>query len=154
MKRELEQKLVDRFPKFFREYRGDPRKTCMSFGIEHGDGWYSIIEKLCLYVEEVLTPEDDFWFLQIKEKFGTLRVYFSGPERIRPLIESAEAESTVTCESCGTVRDVLMTTFQGWCKNKCVECWDKEADERGVPHFAYDRLSLQRLTKKCSQDEE
>lgn len=152
MNRELEQKLVDRFPKFFKDYRGDPRKTCMAFGLEHADGWYGIIERLCLAVEKELQPGEEFWFLQIKEKFATLRVYFSGPERVRPLINAAEVESSGVCEDCGSAENVLMTSVTMWYKTRCQKCWDEDADRRGKPRFAADRLAAIRAAKE-QQDE-
>jgi hypothetical protein len=46
MREELEQKLVERWPTWF-DTNGDVRRTAMSFGFCHGDGWFDILWRLC-----------------------------------------------------------------------------------------------------------
>jgi hypothetical protein len=47
-------------------------------GFAIGQGWMPIVEKLCIDLHALLGPDerDAFTFLQIKEKFGGLRVYW------------------------------------------------------------------------------
>jgi len=61
-----------------------------------GIGWSGIIN--FLYDNK----PDDIKFVQIKEKFGTLRAYvnWSTPE-FDKLIQEAENKSAITCERCG-----------------------------------------------------
>ncbi len=78
-------------------------------GFEHGDGWASICEDLLRQLENRLGGEantPNLRFRQIKEKLGSLRVYFGGvPEDIRATIDDvlreAEARASLTCEICG-----------------------------------------------------
>lgn len=64
-------------------------------------GWVGIIERL--YAEfERLPPEERPIILQIKEKFGELRVYVAnGDDSVRDAILRAEGEAGRTCQFCG-----------------------------------------------------
>ena len=56
---------------------------------------------------------------QVKEKFGTLRFYYSGgDEYIAGLVSMAESMSGVTCETCGKPGT---QTGGGWIKTVCIE---------------------------------
>jgi hypothetical protein len=106
MRRELEQKLVERWPSWFK-VTGDPRKTRMTDGFAHGDGWFAIVWQLCedlepLVIEAEKATEQRFEVTQVKEKFGGVRFYVNHrTDAIRKRIEAAETESLRTCEVCG-----------------------------------------------------
>ena len=54
---------------------------------------------------------------QVKEKFGTLRFYYTGgDEYISGLVSMAESMSGVTCETCGNPGK---STGGGWIKTVC-----------------------------------
>ena len=104
MNPELDKKLCEKYPKIFRNRHGDPKDSPISFGIECGDGWYKVIDMLCLAASNVYSTsiyvdaEDGIklglkpneynkeYYLgiesphviadQIKEKFGSLRFYY------------------------------------------------------------------------------
>ena len=64
---------------------------------------------------------------QVKEKFGTLRFYYSGgDDYISGLVTMAESMSAITCESCGNPGE---RTGGGWIKTICEPCEDKRAAE-------------------------
>lgn len=67
--------------------------------IDCGRGWHTIIAELDAKLIEVMP---DIRYLQIKEKFGGLRVYVTKdrPE-VDALILEAEREAAETCEKCG-----------------------------------------------------
>ncbi len=130
---ELEKKLVDRFPKFFRDYRGNPMHTCMAWGCDHGDGWFAILQNMCLRIEKEIGDSqsliDNFKFVQIKEKFGLLCVYFSGANQaIITIVKEAEEESSKTCEVCGSSDNVTTGPMKGpgWITTKCGECRERK----------------------------
>lgn len=121
MKKELEAKLVERFPEYFVDMYGDPTKTCMAFGCECGDGWFDLIFKLCEDIEK-LKPES-FLVEQVKEKFGGLRfycTYSSGIDGIGELLRKAEDDSYETCEYCGSKENV--TSEGNWIVTLCDKC--------------------------------
>lgn len=160
MERELEKQLVKKYPKLFTEYGGSPQKTCMSWGCECGDGWYNILDELCMKLSNTkfhlpirrykLVPRNLLckwlskmfsWkiffkkvyyrhehegvvFAQIKEKFGTLRIYLNGvPEEIyrevQDLINEAEYKSAKVCELCG---EPAKLKTSGWHITICEKC--------------------------------
>lgn len=47
MNKKLDEKLVKKFPKLFRDRHAPMTETCMCWGFECGDGWYNILESLC-----------------------------------------------------------------------------------------------------------
>lgn len=106
MTKELEQKLVERWPTWF-NFNGDPLQTRMADGFAHGDGWFDIVWRLCEDLEPLVNKVEKatgcrFEVLQVKEKFGGLRFYVNHrTEAIWGRIEEAELESLQTCESCG-----------------------------------------------------
>lgn len=80
MKDELEQKLVQKYPGIFRDYHGDMRQTCMTWGFECGDGWFNLIDKLCSDITKICEKNKkkniEVIAVQVKEKFGGLRFYY------------------------------------------------------------------------------
>jgi hypothetical protein len=57
---------------------------------------------------------------QVKEKFGTLRFYYSGgDEYISGMVSLAESLTGVTCESCGNVGE---RRGGGWVHTYCTPC--------------------------------
>lgn len=123
MRQDLEESLVKAFPQLFADCNGDPAKTCMAFGCSCGDGWYNLIYDACYrMMESGLQPETTF--LQIKEKFGGLRLYMAGatPE-IAAIAETAEEESYKICDNCGSHEDV--TSEGNWVATLCKKCRNK-----------------------------
>jgi hypothetical protein len=63
---------------------------------------------------------------QVKEKFGTLRFYYTGgDDYISGLVSMAESMSGVTCEICGKPGT---STSGGWIKTACVEHGGQDFD--------------------------
>lgn len=120
MNKALEKKLIDEFPGFFKDIYGDPMKTCMAFGCEHGDGWFDLIYETCKKIK-ALDKEGKFYFLQVKEKFGGLRLYCAGGStEIYKITSEAEDESYKVCEHCGSREDV--TSEGSWIVTLCKGC--------------------------------
>ena len=71
MKLELEQKLINKYPKLYKQHDWDMRQTCMCWGFEVGDGWFDLINELSSKIEPLGAEA-----VQVKEKFGGLRFYF------------------------------------------------------------------------------
>lgn len=99
------------------------------FGIECGSGWKNlygpVIERINRYNEE--HPEDPIQVEQIKEKWGTLRIYVrSAPQEIYDLIDEAEQKSQYTCEDCGfqNKEKVKIRNTGGWYRTLCERCFN------------------------------
>lgn len=51
MNEQLDVALCNKYPKIFAERHKSMQETAMCWGFEHGDGWYDIIDKLCLNIQ-------------------------------------------------------------------------------------------------------
>ena len=51
MRKELEDKLFNKYPEIFKQKDLPARETCMCWGITCGDGWYDIIDNLCKLIK-------------------------------------------------------------------------------------------------------
>lgn len=138
MKKELEDKLFEKYPKIFKQKDLSMKETCMCCGIECGNGWYDLINTLCFSlqfnVEHNNYPQVEA--TQVKEKFGTLRFYYITThtkiedsykhERqlgcIEGIIDFAELLSEQICENCGSNQNVKQT--KGWITTLCEKCME------------------------------
>lgn len=111
MKKELDDLLCATYPKIFAERQKEG--SMMRYGFTCGDGWYTLIDGLCAYLQN-LTDErgaPQVVATQVKEKFGQLRFYVKYittenggldiTEKQRAAIEFAEFMSARTCDVCG-----------------------------------------------------
>ena len=82
--------------------RPDPADRWV-FGFMCGDGWFGIIDKACAEIARELEHTFAYFHVdQIKEKFGSLRVYYSGgTEKIAAIVDDLESTANRTCEICG-----------------------------------------------------
>jgi hypothetical protein len=111
MNLELEKSILIEHPTIYRLL--DPR-----FGdgqrFECSDGWYNLIAQLSsrLEGEARRSRHGELLVVQVKEKFGALRVYFCGgvSDRVQEWVASAVHHSVRTCELCGSAG----TLRQGW----------------------------------------
>jgi hypothetical protein len=135
MNTELQNKLYEKYPQLFLNKDKTPMQSPMCFGIETGEGWYEILSSLCWMIKQYedsiiwqtewnqkTNPEykSDYFpvkFDQIKEKYGGLRVYFSGGDQyIEGLVSMAEAMSYKICDICGNKGEA---NEQGWISTRC-----------------------------------
>jgi hypothetical protein len=107
MRKDLEQRLVERWPTWFNT-GGNILETAMPKGFEHADGWFDILWRLCKDLEPLVAEFEaaggqKFEVLQVKEKFGGLRFYVNCSKEgaISQHIVAAQEESFRTCEICG-----------------------------------------------------
>ena len=114
------------------------------FGIECEAGWFPILTKLfdlfeVICIEEQISPAE-ITIIQIKEKFGGLRVYYSGPDKIygrtRKAVRVAEAEASKTCEVCGVPGEGCVSN--SWHKTVCKE--HRTRDNSMAPYVPWRRM--------------
>jgi hypothetical protein len=68
---------------------------------------------------------------QVKEKFGTLRFYYTGgDDAINGMVRMAESISGVTCESCGNPGE---RHGGGWVRTLCAPCEEKREQKWKQP---------------------
>jgi hypothetical protein len=133
MKKELDEQLCQKYPLIFANRHRPMNETAMCWGFDCGDGWFNILDQLCLNIQYYIewknkkeTVVEQVVADQVKEKFGTLRFYYSGgDEHIAGMVAMAESMSSVTCEDCG--KPGRSRGF-GWITTVC----DEHAKERNI----------------------
>ncbi len=130
MSPELDAKLCAAFPLLYADRNKPMRETCMCWGFEHGDGWFSIIWDLSEKLERMIAALDPADFpegyglpraSQVKEKYGTLRFYMTAStDEMEDAIREAEKLSARTCERCGAPGSLR---GRGWLSTRCDSCW-------------------------------
>ena len=135
------QTLYDKYPNLFENRLKSPRESPMGFGIECNLGWYEIISSVCWMIKQhERNKEDNKKYLekndpeklaslpeyfpakfdQVKEKYGGLRMYFSGgDDYVDGLVSMAEAMSYKICEVCGNKGECNKS---GWFTTLCEGC--------------------------------
>ena len=116
------QKLIERFPRLF---RGVQPSVWSHVPV----GWTDIVGTLFTGIDALLNDDEAKCLRveQIKEKFGTLRLYLSfdridpagmnpNPTALRALVDAAEAASEVTCYVCGAPGEMRNL---GWRTVRC-----------------------------------
>jgi hypothetical protein len=123
-----QEEIFKKYPSLFKNKDLPPSQTCMCWGIDCGEGWFVLVDELCKsinsYEKSVKCPNyQSVSFDQIKEKFGTLRVYFSGGDAyIEGLVAMAEQFSGRVCEKCGNQGKIRGT---GWIRTLCDDCHEE-----------------------------
>ena len=130
---------------------------CEEYGYDAvGEGWHHILEALDIMMVNGVnhaqnnangTVREEFRdkeceedasinILQIKEKFGCLRVYWQGKglgssidQELRGAAYMAETLSFKVCEQCGSIKEVETRARKnqkmGWVKNYCAKCHEE-----------------------------
>ena len=147
MNKHLEKKLVEKYPKLFRDYNESATKSCMAFGCECGDGWYKLINEL---FGKITAACPETVLLQVKEKFGLLRIYVScGTDEVYDMIDEYEDMSGHICEGCGEPGECLPDG--GWLTTLCDKCRGngikKPADNIELADSMMEALGFHRVEK-------
>ena len=110
----------------------EPKWPYELFGIECGDGWKKLYEPILRYIENYNknTEYNPIIVRQIKEKFGSLRIYLSHyTNELREMIDKAEDESEYVCETCGKHIDNPIVENH-WIYAECDDCHNKFLDKQ------------------------
>jgi len=115
--------LLSHFPDLYKQYYWDKTQTCMNWGFDVENGWFSLIKKLS---RDLCKVSDKIEAIQVKEKFGMLRYYYTASEltdkqvdKIRRLVDKAENDSGKICEICGKKGKIRHDLI--WIKTLCTE---------------------------------
>lgn len=147
MEKELEKSLKGKHPEILKEMWGDPKKTCMAWGIECGDGWYKLLDETMSKLDfarkafTVAGAETRITASQIKEKLGTLSFYFEvesssdlAKNIVRDIVARAERDSSSVCEVTGQYG--VQCSSGGWIKTLCREKAQELSYEPTKPSLA------------------
>lgn len=124
---EEEKQIVAEYPFLrLRDIDGtvDTESKFPMMGLEIPDGWYKLFFQMCSDIKPILEKEgmlDDFYFLQVKEKFNTLRCYHSGvPKEVDDIIMKYEAMAYYVCTRCGRPATCMTINYFA---SFCDDCW-------------------------------
>ncbi len=92
---------------------------CKTFGFECLSGWTWLLDgTLQLIISQAKGHDPEFEILQVKEKFGGLRIaYRGGNDSISAICDIAEISSVYVCEVCG--QPGTNELLQGWQTTRC-----------------------------------
>lgn len=134
MKKSLDYQLVKDFPGLYRERFLDKKKTCMCWGFQCNDGWEPLIRDLSNQLQLIIdTFKITIVVDEVKEKYGTLRFYYSEScrddgvvfknldEIIAACVQRAETISAHRCEVCGEYGFLCIKPGRLWYKTLCKE---------------------------------
>ena len=146
MKRELDEYLCKVYPKMMVNRNLPMTETCMCWGFECGDGWFNILNQLMGNIQHHLDWKNrdgevvpQVTLDQVKEKFGTLRFYYTGgDDYISGLVTMAESMSGVTCEGCGNPAE---THGGGWVRTICTPCEEQREATRAQELAEYHKMN-------------
>jgi hypothetical protein len=119
MKSELQDKLYEKYPELFAQKDLSMQETLMCWGIECGDGWYDLLDRVCKQIQNEIkwNKAQKVEFVQVKEKYGGLRIYMNGgDDRIDGMIQMAESFSYMICDVCG---ERGKPNKVGWISTRC-----------------------------------
>lgn len=88
-------------------------------------GWYPLFYQMCNDIKAVLEKEgagalEDFYFIQVKEKYNQLRCYHTGSKEVDEIVDKYSYLSRYVCTQCGKP-----ATFEtsGYFASFCNDCW-------------------------------
>jgi hypothetical protein len=141
MNEELQNKLYEKYPDLFSNRTKSPMGSCMCWGCEIGNGWYELLSSVCWRISQhekniserihvrnkndIPNDQTDLdyapvKFDQVKEKYGGLRIYFSGgDDYVDGVVSMAEEYSYKVCEVCGNAGK---PNKGGWITTLCESC--------------------------------
>jgi hypothetical protein len=100
----------------------------------------------------------DFRFMQIKEKYGSLRLYCNGiPQEVHDVLRKYEFISEYVCIQCGSPNAYVVNDY-GWYLPLCKDCWDKNnkiREEKGYKTISYEEtlnMSYEEIEETVSFD--
>ena len=133
MKEKLQNKLAENFPfmigrnVFTGKIIYDKNGKTSGVYCECHDGWFQLIYDCCKEIKESYEKNgyditiDTIMPFQIKEKYGTLNMYFNCSEEAHNIVSKYEDMSETVCEFCGDTG--ILRNMNGWYKTLCENCF-------------------------------
>jgi len=120
-------------------------------------GWIKLFLQMCEDIRKPLIENnylDKFRFSEIKEKYGSMRLYnFGATQEINEIIEKYEYISQFVCEECG--KPAEKESINGWVGYYCSDCaasskYCSEEDYRDITFEPI--LHIYCIEKNCKYD--
>lgn len=132
-------KLIQRYPFLLPRHWKDG-KVSRQFDYSYTEydyimsGWKKAFGKQLLEDLRTACLKTDFldklYFLEIKEKYGQLRLYTNtAPKEVKEVIDKYEFISQYVCINCGNPHACIVD-MDGWYLPLCENCWNKNNKQR------------------------
>jgi predicted NAD-dependent protein-ADP-ribosyltransferase YbiA (DUF1768 family) len=159
MNSELERKIYDADPVFFRQKDMDMTQTCMCWGIECGDGWFEpifeFVQKvrilndclstmnMCIVASQIKSKWADFtcyWNMDVLDKGKNVELSEQQQATIDlfhsimgDIVWGCKEKCAHTCEICGkhSIWNDEVYACGSWLTIKCLDCAQKKQREEG-----------------------
>ncbi len=100
--------------------------------LELPKGWRNLFFQMCEDIKPLLEREgilDDFYFLQVKEKYNEMLCYTNGKESlaVQEVLQKYRYLSTFICTHCGKPARYEAT---GYLESFCESCWEKYPNKK------------------------
>ncbi len=128
MTEETASDIILRYPDIFGKPPFDPMKTLVCFGFEVSKFWIPILSEGFKEINQIVQDQKikDFRITQVKEKFGSLRIYSNFyTDEIDAVIDKMEDKVSTICEKCGSPEGKFRQ--DGWLRVECDSCFAKAA---------------------------
>lgn len=131
---EEEKEIVAKYP--FLKMRADSNCSYNDtkwpmMDLELPDGWFKLFFQMCDDIKEALSNEEnseEFFFMQVKEKFNELTCYHNGSQAVHDIIQKYRYISSFICTTCGKPAEFETTSYLA---SYCTDCWkDKSRHEK------------------------
>lgn len=114
----------------------DVREPIMWYGVSCSKGWFGVIYDAVTELGKIKKDKNltNLKIVQIKEKFGSLRIYIEGWDKetrkeIYDILNKYEKIASQTCERCGA-KEGISTKGPGWITTLCDTCRDLKEKNR------------------------
>jgi len=104
MKAELQKKLYDKYPKIFRQKDLPMDQTAMCWGIDCGDGWFWLLDKLCHSIQRYVDSRNDGVRIRNKAREEGNFYQLDSEGSITPKEEEWQVETVQVKEKFGSLR--------------------------------------------------
>lgn len=96
-------------------------------------GWHKAFgEILERELREATADDPEFEIYDIKEKFGELRIYHNGDEKVNEIVDAFTDISQYICVGCGKLG--VGSIKRGWILPYCRECYKGDYDKDCTPY--------------------
>lgn len=118
MNEQLQDQLRKKYPSITLVDDHNKLSSFALFGFEIGDGWYKPLASAFDRLQERLEAGAFVRLTQVKEKYGTLRIYVStNDDTCDEIADEAEDRSSKICELCG--EPGCLVRRSGWYSTLC-----------------------------------
>ena len=90
-------------------------------------GWHDLVLQMCADISKQCNLQN-FQILEMKEKYGELRIYHTGDQLVERIISDYSFISGYVCAICGKPNTPMV--YDNWIEPFCKKCWTKHINSK------------------------